>query len=214
MTHEEFQQQQFEQYTEFVFDSIRRFDNLPLWMFVEAITGNRVLPIVPRPADVLLLEKLSQACIETVSESQSKLIRAEREKDLIFQTEKILESVIEKNNLRIDFEGVIWQADEPTYLEVKVSREQNIEQGSARNFFFQPTANTKIIYSARHLLAGFAVREISEKKWILVNWKLVDLWFLRVKLKPEYNADNLEIYRPEAILVKGDDSKITYRKTV
>ena len=89
-------------------------------------------------------------------------------------------------------------------MEVKVSREENIGKGSARNFFYQPTKNSKIRHSARHLLAGFAIRERSEKSWILTGWKIADLFHLRVKLKPEYNADNLEIYRDELLLLEGD----------
>jgi hypothetical protein len=54
---------------------------------------------------------------------------------------------------------------------------------------------------------------VSEKTWVLTRWKIVDLWFLRVKLKPEYNADNLEIYREEAILLEGDGTHILKRKT-
>lgn len=59
---------------------------------------------------------------------------------------------------------------------------------------------------------GFAIKETSEKQWILTGWKVVDLWHLRVKLKPEYNADNLEIYRNEAILMEGDERAITRRR--
>ena len=101
---------------------------------------------------------------------------------------------------------LLWRDEKPTYLEVKVSREENIGQGSARNFFYQPTKHSKIRHSARHLLAGFSIRERSEKRWILTGWKIADLFHLRVKLKPEYNADNLEIYRDELVLLEGDAS--------
>ena len=99
--------------------------------------------------------------------------------------------------------------DDPACLEVKVSREENINQGSPLNFFYQPVANSKIRCSAPHLLAGFAIREVKEKEWVLTQWTIVDLFFLRVQLKPEYNAANPEIYRPEAILLKGNGSHIT-----
>ena len=93
----------------------------------------------------------------------------------------------------------------PSYLEVKVSREENIGKGSARNFFLPADSQPqKLSHSARHLLAGFAIRERAEKLWILTEWKIADLFHLRVKLKPEYNADNLEIYRDELILLTGD----------
>ncbi len=109
---------------------------------------------------------------------------------------------------------LLWLGNEPTYLEVKVSREENIDEGSARNFFYQPTSHPKIRHDARHLLAGFAIKEVSDKRWMLTRWKIVDLWFLRVKLKPEYNADNPEIYREEAILMEGDGSGIIKSKPI
>jgi hypothetical protein len=33
-----------------------------------------------------------------------------------------------------------------------------------------------------------------------------------MKLKPEYNADNLEIYRKETILMEGDGNKVLTQK--
>ncbi|HSK74050.1 MAG TPA: hypothetical protein VK892_20290 [Pyrinomonadaceae bacterium] len=212
MTQEEFELKRLEQYKDLVSEHFRRLEQVPLSVANEYATGKMILPITKSPSDILLLEKLSQSCIGTAVESKNKPILAGRRNELKFYFERLFEAMLERNGLRIDFEGVIWQNEEPTYLEIKVSREQNINQGSARNLFFQPTANTKIVHSARHLLAGFAVREISEKNWILVNWTIVDLWFLRVRLKPEYNADNLEIYRQEAVLLKGDGNQISYQK--
>jgi hypothetical protein len=226
MTPEELKLLQLEQLKEAAKIFLKPMERLPFPVVIEAMTGKEVLPVLQRPEDLSLLAKLSQACIEAVVISQQNPIAANRANDVSTLIEKLLEVTINKTGLKCECprplagrvpggypDRLVWQADKPTYLEVKVSREQNMDQGSARNFFYQPTANTKIIHSARHLLAGFAVREISEKSWILVNWKLVDLWFLRVKLKPEYNADNLEIYRHEAILLKGDDREVTYRKT-
>lgn len=46
------------------------------------------------------------------------------------------------------------------------------------------------------------------------KWTLTDLWFLRVKLKPEYNADNLEIYRREAVILKGDGKHVVHERPV
>lgn len=69
-----------------------------------------------------------------------------------------------------------------------------------------------IIYDARHFLCGFSITESAEKKWILQQWTVTDLWHLQVKLKPEYNANNLEIYRADAVLMKGDGKTVVFHK--
>jgi len=52
----------------------------------------------------------------------------------------------------------------PTCLEVKVSRVENISKGSARNFFCQPTQNSKVARDARHLLCGFSIIETGARR--------------------------------------------------
>ncbi len=76
-----------------------------------------------------------------------------------------------------------------TYLEVKVSRIENIRKASARNFFYKISKNTKVIYDGRYLLLGFAIEEDSRevRHWRTVFWKLVDLYKLKVNLKPEFS---------------------------
>lgn len=100
-----------------------------------------------------------------------------------------------------------------TYLEVKVSRIENIRKASARNFFYKISKNTKVIYDGRHLLLGFAIEEDSRevRHWRTVFWKLVDLYKLKVNLKPEFNADNTEIYSPKNIIAKNAISS-SYKK--
>ncbi len=87
-----------------------------------------------------------------------------------------------------------------TYLEIKATTRP--QEGSARDFFFTPLSATsrKIIRAARHLLLGFIVEEVSAYCFRTIGWKLVDLARIRVSLKPEFNANNLEIYKPEAVL--------------
>jgi hypothetical protein len=204
---------------------LRPMERLPFPVVIEAMTGRQVLPILKRDRDAALLERLAQACIAVVSGSQSQVLKANRPNDVSAQVERRLEAALEARGIRVERpraeqgrspggypDRLIWHRGEPTYLEVKVSREQNIAQGSARNFFYQPTAKSKICHHARHLLVGFAIRETAGKEWTLTGWKIVDLWHLRVKLKPEYNANNLEIYRDEAVLLEGDGRRVTRRK--
>ncbi len=160
---------------------------------------------------------------KTVGNSERNPITANRPNDVSAQVENILQENLIKTGVSAEKpksktkqsrspqgypDLLLWDGKRPAYLEVKVSRVENISKGSARNFFYQPTANSKIAHDARHLLCGFSIVEKNEKKWVLKEWKITDLWFLRVKLKPEYNADNLEIYRREAIIMEGNGVEI------
>ena len=198
---------------------LRPMERLPFPVVVEAMTNCEIFPMSESSQDQGLLFALSRACTATVAESASAPYQANRPNEVSVQVEEKLQAHLESAGVLVEmprpadgrarggggYPDRLLRCDgEPSYLEVKVSREENIVKGSARNFFYQPTENPKITLSARHLLTGFAIREQAEKSWILTGWKIVDLFHLRVKLKPEYNADNLEIYRDELILLEGD----------
>ena len=197
---------------------LRPMERLPFPVVAEAMTGCAILPMTRRARDRALLSALGGACAATVGESESAPFAANRPNDASVQAERKLQAHLESAGVSVEMprsasgrgggggypDRLLWHAGEPTYLEVKVSREENISRGSARNFFYQPTADSRIVHSARHLLAGFAIRERGAKSWELTAWKIADLFHLRVKLKPEYNADNLEIYRKELVLLEGD----------
>ena len=146
-------------------------------------------------------------------------IGADRPNEVSTQVEKKLQTHLESAGVLVEMpraasgrgsgsgypDRLLWHGETPTYLEVKVS--QDIQKGGLRSFYFKASKSTKIRHSARHLLAGFAIREQAEKLWVLTEWKIADLFHLRVKLKPEYNADNLEIYRDELILLEGERAR-------
>ena len=197
-------------------------ERLPFPVVVEAMTEFKILPYVEED-DENLMTALSGSCIKTINDSERSPIIANRPNDVSTQVEKILQENLtdagitakrpkskgKSNASPQGYPDLILRDDErPTYLEVKVSRVENISKGSARNFFYQPTQNSKITCDARHLLCGFSIDEKSEKQWILKEWTITDLWFLRVKLKPEYNADNIEIYRSEGVIMKGNGKHI------
>jgi hypothetical protein len=218
MSGENISQMQLAQLREAAKIFLRPMERLPFPVVVEAMTECKVLPA----ADCrTLLRALADSCVAVVAQSASDPIRANRPNDVSAQVERRLQRRMTQEKLQVEMPRTasgkspggypdlfVESEDGPAYLEIKVSREQNINQGSARNFFYQPVANSKIRRDAPHLLAGFAIKEDGEKKWVLREWTIVDLFFLRVRLKPEYNADNLQIYRPDTILMKGDGAGI------
>jgi len=218
MKREEIQRKQLEQLKEAAEIFLKPMEKLPFAVVIEAMTGCQLIPYIEED-DRKLIGSLSESCIKTVSNSEEIPIIANRPNDVSVHVEKILQ----KNLIKIGISTekpksktkrmaspqgypdlLLWDGERPSYLEVKVSRVENISKGSARNFFYQPTANSKIECDARHFLCGFSIVEKSEKRWVLQEWKITDLWFLRVRLKPEYNADNIEIYRREAIIMEGE----------
>lgn len=91
-----------------------------------------------------------------------------------------------------------------TYVEIKATTRPN--EGSPRDFFFTPLGNTraKVTKDGRHLLLSFITREPEARKFNVIGWKLADLSKIIVSMKPEFNADNLEIYKKEAIIAQRD----------
>jgi hypothetical protein len=89
-----------------------------------------------------------------------------------------------------------------TYLEVKTTSRRNV--GSPRDFFFSPLKNSKkkITDDGRHLLLCFDINEQREKEFVVVGWCLIDLFGVKVSMKPEFNTDNLELYKKENILLE------------
>ena len=87
-----------------------------------------------------------------------------------------------------------------SFVDVKATTRPDV--GSPRDFYYSTKEKTleKINSDGFHLLLGFIIRETEPEKFITIGWKLVDLSKIKVSIKAEFNADNLEIYKPEAII--------------
>lgn len=82
------------------------------------------------------------------------------------------------------------------YIEVKLASINQL--GSRlRSFYYEPVKVAKVDKDAFHILIGF----LHQNKRIL-GFKLVDLSKINVSLKNEFNANNVEIYKKEAILLE------------
>jgi len=89
-----------------------------------------------------------------------------------------------------------------TYLEIKTTSRRDV--GSPRDFFFSPLKNSKkkIKDDGHHLLLCLDTFEQKEKEFIITGWCLIDLFNIKVSMKPEFNTDNLELYKKENILLE------------
>lgn len=104
-------------------------------------------------------------------------------------------------------EMIVDQYGRVTYLEVKTTTRRDV--GSPRDFFFSPLTNSKkkIRNDARHLLLCFDTIEQKEREFIVAGWCLIDMFNIKVSMKPEFNTDNLELYKKENILLEVNLTK-------
>ncbi|WP_457549443.1 hypothetical protein [Archaeoglobus sp.] len=77
--------------------------------------------------------------------------------------------------------------------------------GISKRLFLTPLENTKkkIDSDGRHLLLGFIIDEVEPKKFRTIGWKLVDLSKILVSMKLEFNANNVELYKPDAVVAEN-----------
>jgi hypothetical protein len=65
---------------------------------------------------------------------------------------------------------------------------------------------SKIIYDAYHLMVAYEIEEArreGKRYYIPVAWKVVSLYSTRIDVKHEFNANNKDLYRQNAILAEG-----------
>lgn len=85
------------------------------------------------------------------------------------------------------------------FVEIKATSRPN--KGSPRDFYYSISKSTlkKVSSDGLHLLIGFVAQQ-GDGKFNLVGFKIVDISRITVKLKLEFNTDNLGIYSKETTL--------------
>lgn len=87
------------------------------------------------------------------------------------------------------------------YLEVKTFQTKT-KDSSLRTFYYKPGVNSKVTRTCSHILIAFEVESKggeNRSPFILKNVKILDLYTLKVNLKPEFNASNVDVYRCDQI---------------
>lgn len=85
------------------------------------------------------------------------------------------------------------------YLDPKLL-EQGSTKSSLRTFYFEPKDQTlKITQDAAHLLVGIEHNGV-DGNWKFTGFHLVDLFFLKVRLKAEFQAPNQDVYSERSVL--------------
>ncbi len=85
------------------------------------------------------------------------------------------------------------------YLDPKLY-EHSSKGSSLRTFYYSPvTKKGKIHYDAVHFVLGIS-HDGNDGDWRFLDWQLVDLYNVDLKLKVEYNASNKQLYSEKAIV--------------
>jgi hypothetical protein len=87
---------------------------------------------------------------------------------------------------------------EPIYMELKTSG-VIAEKSSYRYFYY--TKGTKIKKDARHILVTILVEAAGNRVWNVKKFAISDLFKLKVRLKPEFNASRTDLMEESARIV-------------
>lgn len=213
-----------QEYQKIIREILSAFEKVSFPIIVESSTGYRVLSI-DAERDLDLIEDLT-AVARTVTERYNRnpitrntymsVIGKSRDSKVFRSNEvgKILE--YEVCNIKMKFRTIseiqplrqtgypdlkiIENTGRVSYVEIKATTRP--DDSSPRDFFYSIGKKTreKINSDGFHLLLGFIIKEVNPGEFITIGWKLADLSKINVSIKAEFNADNLEIYKPEAIV--------------
>jgi len=195
--------------------------DIPFPVVIKAISGFKVLSFnKTNGEDLALLEKLTQALNIATLEANKVGIFSDRPNEVGNHIEPFVRDALKRVGYKalipITKKGIHRSAGYPdieirgndgslSYLECKTYSVKS-EDSSFRAFYLKPSEDFKITGDARHLLVGFEIKSETRKSksaFVPVRWRLYTLEKLRVQVKHEFNASNVDIYRSEALLGEG-----------
>lgn len=192
--------------------------DVPLPVVIEAATGQRVIPL-DAAADQPAVQQISNALDRTLAilnDPGNPIHQVGR----INEASRFIEDTL---MLELNREPG-WQAGSPPtktgeiqrsgypdirlllpngrvfYLDPKLMTTDN-RASSLRTFYYEPKTDTnKVNADAVHLLVGIHHNGKLGADLRLEAWELVDLSKISLQLKPEFQASNRDVYRPESVI--------------
>jgi len=213
------------EYQKVIRDILSAFRNVSFPIIVESSTGFKVISI-DKKDDANLIDDMSYIANTITTRYYKNLINRSLYKNIIGITPKsfrpnevgkileyeipniptkfkIIKEIIPLKQVGYPDIKIIENSGRVIFIDIKATTRPNV--GSPRDFYYSTKEKTleKINSDGIHLLLGFVTREVKPEHFITVGWKLVDLSKINVSIKAEYNADNLEIYKREAIIAEN-----------
>jgi len=175
--------------------------NVALPELIEATSSYRVIPLnTNNKEDKELYDSLTRAADNLIKICQKtrRRFQGNRINEVGIAIEEEFVQELRKTNLTPkllvnkgypDME-VDDQYGRKTYLESKATSKR--WDDTFRSFYY--STGKKITTDARHLLIGWKIEEENDKYWKVLDWKIVDLYYLKLGLKSEFNASNKDVY--------------------
>lgn len=190
--------------------------NIDFNIFLEARTNKKLLEYhFVEKNDISLINDLQQYINDFVSRHIQKPLKEKSHLNILkLFSKKISNFDNEKNKYQFKVINQIQRLDSDAYPVVKILDNKsrityletkliiNKKDFEPPNFHFPPLTNSKkkITDDARHLLLCFDIDEIEEKHFLITGWCLIDLFDVKVTMKPEFNTNNLELYKQKHII--------------
>lgn len=172
---------------------------------IEASTGKKIMKIDPKlKTDLLLMKSSFKRNLPRISSTVKAKYKG-RANELSNYMEIVVRNEINKlSNLKASRgkqstgypDLYVGTKTNGFYLEIKTFQIKT-KDSSLRSFYYKPSNNSKITKSCPHILIAFEVESLGRENrspFVINNFKMVDLYDLKVSLKPEFNANNIEIY--------------------
>ena len=213
-------------YTKQLEETIAKFmapiKSIPFPIAIKAISGRKVIPFDKRnKQDTDLLETLCQAADIAGKQAFQDGIFRNRPNEVGNDIEPYVKEALKAVGLHADTPltqkqrrqatgypdiEVIDAYSRITYLECKTYNLANIGT-TQRAFYFSPSKeNCKVTADARHLVMSFQI-ELTQRKgqqaYVPVHWRIYSTDSMLVQVKHEFNANNRQMYREEALLAEG-----------
>lgn len=207
-------------------DTIAKFmvplEGIPFPIAIKAISGHEVVPFDRgNRQDLDLLDKLCQAADIAGKQAFQDGIFRKRPNEVGNDIEPYVKKALKAIGLQADTPLTQKQRRQAmgypdievmdaygriTYLECKTYNLANIGT-TQRAFYFSPSKEScKITADARHLVMSFQI-EIAQRKgqqaYVPVHWRIYSTDSMVVQVKHEFNANNRQMYRPDALLAEG-----------
>ena len=181
---------------------MQKIENVSFAYVIEATTGCRVFPLEDENVVAEVYEASKSVLDDVRNVNYADKRPNEISNDLERRLREKLKGVIPEGKVAGYPDILIERKNKNFYIEVKLAELEQLNS-SFRTFYYEPVKLAKVTRDAVHMMVGFVHRR---KR--VVGFKIVDLSRINVSLKNEFNANNKEIYKREAIVQEYPQTKL------
>ena len=181
---------------------MKKVENVSFAYIIEMTTGCKVFPL----DDENVVTEIFEASESVLDDAQKVNYTDKRPNEISNDLDRRLREKLKGNIPEGKMAGypdiLIERGNKNFYIEVKLAEVKQLGS-SLRAFYYEPVKLAKVRRDAVHVMVGFVHRR---KR--VVGFKIVDLSKINVPLKNEFNANNIEIYKREALVQEYPQTKL------